>query len=291
MNEFRARNIRGFPQTGDNAPGARNSTPRTWDNAPGTRNSRPRAWDDTPGARNSRPRTRDARPGMVDNQPGSPATWDTMDTWEIPQMRNVQRKPQSSNQFTPFWQRGGWYGTLALGLVIGIICTLAIQIFGVTHPLSATPPLANNDTVKTFVVDGSTVTPYIYNGFQQNKNNFPVQLNNMKVALLDGNILDIAADVPMILGLTASILIQLSPRVENGNIQFHVVTLELGGLSIPGFSKNIEDSVNSQINGYAQGQILASTSSGKTLATIHYQVIDFQIVKNAIKVTVKIDQK
>jgi hypothetical protein len=169
---------------------------------------------------------------------------------------------------------------LTLGVVLGIIATLVIQIFFINHPTSANNTPATGDLI-TISMNDALLTTGMRLAIQREQSKLPVQLNNINAVTHDGNQLDLNASAPTIANINVSVSFTLSPSVNKGKLNFHVVDAQLGGLSLPGISNIIESVLNDQFADFGQGQLVQG---------LNYQLIDVHTNKNALLVTAKLIQ-
>jgi hypothetical protein len=183
-------------------------------------------------------------------------------------------------QSVPFWKQRIWYVAAILGLIVGILLVVIIQIFFMGHAVAPANHLASKDDTVTISIPDTTLTISAQSAIQRNQSQLPVQVKNIGVTTYPGNRIDIAAAVPALGGVDISVLFMASPIVNNGKITFHVFNAQLGGLTISSINSAIESALNQQFSDFGQGHLLQG---------FNYQLIGADTVKGALVITARVN--
>lgn len=179
-------------------------------------------------------------------------------------------------------QRVFW-GGLASGLIVGILGTvLGLVALG---PHGAAPRPAATPGDLTMTMDDALLTTGMRLSLTNVQSQLPFTVSNVAATTKAGDDIELSADgpslIPGVLGAT-HLLLEVAPQVHNGALQFHILSSQLGGLTLPDFLNSlIESSMDSQFAAFGHGAIT------KSLA---YVLVNVKTQANALIVTANVTE-
>ncbi len=170
---------------------------------------------------------------------------------------------------------GFFIGGLASGVVVGVVAALMVSFLTVkaAHDAKTMPP--GNVTI---TMQDNLMTAGMRVALSRVQNKLPFTITGVSAVTKPGDDVELTATGQPLLGaITPSLTIAMSPQITNGQLDFHI--LSINGLGLGPFDSLIEQAMNDEFAGVAQGQLVKG---------LDYQLVDVRTVAGALIITAKV---